>query len=170
MGLARQTGELSSDTDRDCDHPAPHDDNAVAIVSHPNEIGAHGLALCPYHLALWDDIHPGIAEKAGVEHLIPDNTLLHLDDLPETHTIGDTEYARVGIDHTGTGHYILEDDADDDRQNGHLVLEVDADLSFQVSRRLFRHITTSDYVDHIDSERGWMLIDEQYAHHTGGDT
>ena len=53
MALVRQCGRLQDGGP--CEHPGPCDEEAVARVPNPVEIGGAGLDLCPFHLALWAD-------------------------------------------------------------------------------------------------------------------
>lgn len=160
MAIARQKGDLEElGEETSCEHPAPHNEQAVARVRDPRNITASGIDLCPFHLALWNDIHDGkIAREADVEHLVPDDIFLHLADLPATKDVADTDLERVGIDHTGRGHYLNVPD------DGALIaIEVDTSLEVRTSRRLFEHVTVADYLETIHENRGWMLLGDDYS-------
>jgi hypothetical protein len=165
MSLARQKGDLDEIGDDDtCEHPSPHDVDAVARVNDPRELGSGGISLCAYHLALWDDIHNGaIAEKYDVGHLIPDDALLHLHDLEAEKERAGVHYKRVGIDHTGRGHYVATDD------DGLLLHEIDPVFSLKKYTRPFDHVDVEAYLEQIQNERGWMLVDERYNDLIRGD-
>jgi len=158
MSLARQKGDLNEIGDDDtCEHPSPHDADAVARVSDPTELGGEGISLCPYHLALWNDIHDGaVAEKHDVGHLIPDDAPLHLEDVDDERERNGVRYDLVGIDHTGSVHYIGRD------SEGLLIHEHDPGFSFKKYIRPVDHVDVETYLEQIKRERDWMLVDEDY--------
>lgn len=156
MAIARPTGALDEDADRECEHPAPHDATAVACVPDPRELGGAGISLCPFHLALWNDIHEGIVEDAGCADLMADDPLLHLADLPLTMEFGGALLDRVGIDHTGHAHYIWT------HPNGILVKILDSDLE-AVGTHTYHKPGVENWLEHVKRERGWMLVDDDYS-------
>lgn len=168
MAIAREKGDLTDRSDTGaCEHPAPHKNDAVARVQNPNQLGAAGISLCAYHLALWTDIHgPEMAENANVTHLIPDDALLHLDDLPATRELAGFELDRVGIDHSGRGHYLTRNGPD----GALLTIEVNADGSIRAASNHYQQVTVDDYLTDVLDERGWMLLDDDYAGFNRGDS
>lgn len=165
MALVRARGDLESlnETGK-CEHRAPHTVDAVARVPDPRTITAAGIDLCPFHLALWDDIHGDVAEKAGVGDLVPENVLLHLDDLPEEREKCGHIGRRLGIDHVGRGHYLFRVDGSPSS-----VLVVDGELEAVVDRPLRSGVGVDDWLELVLDDVGWMLLEDEFAGFNQGD-
>lgn len=153
-GLIREHGPVD---DEPCEHPSPRDADAVAIVRDHRAWGSAGLALCPYHLTLWNDINPGVADDAGVADLLLEDAPVELTDAPEFVGYDGLSHRRLGIDHAGAVHLAYF--------RGDRFSVVLTDATGEVDDRpVDSHDGSREsletYLRYVSGERGWMLVDD----------
>ncbi|QLD84785.1 hypothetical protein HWV23_03340 [Natronomonas halophila] len=169
MSLAKPKGPLTeigeSPSDHECEHPSPCPHDPVVRVPHPNQLGATGITLCPFHLAIWIDERADAVDP-DIEALAADDALLELEDLPPWTRHAGQEWSRLGIDHHGQGHLYREVSSEDTAR----VILVDADLEVQDVKRVPGERDLGDWIRYVRRKRGWMRLDpDARAAHEGGD-
>lgn len=156
MALVRQCGRLEDGGE--CEHPSPCDEEAVARVPNPAEIGGAGLDLCPFHLALWADCRGDkeTLRELDVADLAADDRWLSLDAVPPR-LDHDAVWHRLGVDHRGLAHFYQFGRALEEADR---VATVDRSLEFVDVWDVPAHIGLSGWVDHVDKRRAWVALDD----------
>lgn len=156
MSVVHEFGDLDDLDERsECSRFGRCETDAVVRMPGLGGFEPEQIDLCPYHLALWIDVCEGDtalkhAKRLAVTDHIPSRALLSLEDLPER--IHNGKLRRIGIDHTGSGHYI-------ERESASKVILVDARLDTSGSCELGDDRELSDWIDMVEVERGWVAID-----------
>ena len=155
MALVRRYGRLEDGGE--CEHPSPCDEEAVARVPNPAEIGSAGLDLCPFHLALWADCRGDeeTLRELNVTDLAADDRWLSLEAVP-LRLNREAIWHRLGVDHRGLAHFYhgrTENEAD-------WVVTVDRRLEFVDAYEVPAHIGLDGWIEHVDEFRAWIQLDD----------
>ena len=160
MALVRRYGRL--DDGGECEHPSPCDEEAVARVPNPVEIGGAGLDLCPFHLALWADCRGDeeTLRKLDVADLAADDRWLSLEAVPPRLN-REAIWHRLGVDHRGLAHFYHHGRTENEADR---VVTVDRRLEFVDAYEVPACIGLDGWIDHVDERRAWVALDEDSLH------